>query len=152
MCPWSCQYSIDKDTVEVSQFSYDFKLCRYDSAVLSGVTLMLFASIVWLKLVSYAHTSYDMRALAKSIEKVQDIFLKSLYNYYSKKVSCINNILRKAKSLLMFMPTQSSVGSLVKVYFYVEAMLNIYLGVKVVIENNRAEAVQVSHSKPCFPY
>lgn len=125
LCPWSCQYSIDKDTVEVSQFSYDFKLCRYDSAVLSGVTLMLFASIVWLKLVSYAHTSYDMRALAKSIEKVQDIFLKSLYNYYSKKVSCINNILRKAKSLLMFIPTQSSVGSLVKVYFYVEAMLNI---------------------------
>lgn len=125
MCPWSCQYSIDKDTVEVSQFSYDFKLCRYDSAVLSGVTLMLFASIVWLKLVSYAHTSYDMRALAKSIEKVQDIFLKSLYNYYSKKVSCINNILRKAKSVLMFMPTQSSLGSLVKVYFYVEAMLNI---------------------------
>lgn len=112
MCPWSCQYSIDKDTVEVSQFSYDFKLCRYDSAVLSGVTLMLFASIVWLKLVSYAHTSYDMRALAKSIEKVQDIFLKSLYNYYSKKVSCINNILRKAKSVLMFMPTQSSVGLL----------------------------------------
>ncbi|KAM4124129.1 hypothetical protein ACB094_01G208900 [Castanea mollissima] len=44
-------------------------ILRYDSAVLSGVTLMLFASIVWLKLVSYAHTSYDMRELAKSIEK-----------------------------------------------------------------------------------
>ena len=26
---------------------------------------------------------------------------------------------------VMFLPTQSSVGSLVKVYFYVEAMLNI---------------------------
>ncbi|CAL1413986.1 unnamed protein product [Linum trigynum] len=40
-----------------------------DSAFLSGVTLMLFACIVWLKLVSYAHTNYDMRAVAKSFEK-----------------------------------------------------------------------------------
>ncbi|CAI0387907.1 unnamed protein product [Linum tenue] len=40
-----------------------------DSAFLSGVTLMLFACIVWLKLVSYAHTNYDMRAVAKSVEK-----------------------------------------------------------------------------------
>lgn len=88
--------------MEVSQFSYDFKLCRCDSAVLSGVTLMLFASIVWLKLVSYAHTSCDMRALAKSIEKVQDIFLKSLYIIITQKKSCINNILNKAKSVLCF--------------------------------------------------
>lgn len=47
------------------------KFCRFDSAVLSGVTLMLFACIVWLKLVSYAHTSYDMRVLAKSVDKVR---------------------------------------------------------------------------------
>ncbi|CAI0387335.1 unnamed protein product [Linum tenue] len=40
-----------------------------DSAFLSGVTLMLFACIIWLKLVSYAHTNYDMRAVAKSVEK-----------------------------------------------------------------------------------
>lgn len=46
------------------------KPCRCDSAVQSGVTLMFFACIVWLKLVSYAHTNYDMRALAKSIDKV----------------------------------------------------------------------------------
>lgn len=46
------------------------KLCRYDSAVLFGVALMLFACIVWLKLVSYAHTNFDMRALAKSADKV----------------------------------------------------------------------------------
>lgn len=46
-------------------------LCRCDSAFLSGVALMLFACIVWLKLVSYAHTNNDMRALAKSAEKVQ---------------------------------------------------------------------------------
>lgn len=45
-------------------------LNRCDSAVLSGVALMLVACIVWLKLVSYAHTNYDMRALTKSLEKV----------------------------------------------------------------------------------
>lgn len=41
-------------------------MCRCDSAVQSGLTLMLFACIVWLKLVSYAHTNYDLRALANS--------------------------------------------------------------------------------------
>ncbi|XP_042002869.1 diacylglycerol O-acyltransferase 1A-like [Salvia splendens] len=44
-------------------------ILRCDSAVLSGVTLMLFACIVWLKLVSYAHTNYDLRVLAKSLDK-----------------------------------------------------------------------------------
>ncbi|KAG5129894.1 hypothetical protein JHK84_036291 [Glycine max] len=44
-------------------------ILRCDSAFLSGVTLMLFACVVWLKLVSYAHTNYDMRALTKSVEK-----------------------------------------------------------------------------------
>ncbi|OMO91705.1 Sterol O-acyltransferase [Corchorus olitorius] len=44
-------------------------ILRCDSAFLSGVALMLFACIVWLKLVSYAHTNHDMRALAKSPEK-----------------------------------------------------------------------------------
>ncbi|KAF3439628.1 hypothetical protein FNV43_RR17906 [Rhamnella rubrinervis] len=44
-------------------------ILRCDSAVLSGVTLMLFACIVWLKLVSYAHTNYDMRAIARLVEK-----------------------------------------------------------------------------------
>nr|AAV31083.1 1,2-diacyl-sn-glycerol:acyl-CoA acyltransferase [Euonymus alatus] len=44
-------------------------ILRCDSAFMSGVTLMLFACIVWLKLVSYAHTNYDMRALTKSVEK-----------------------------------------------------------------------------------
>nr|AXM43876.1 diacylglycerol acyltransferase type-1 [Litchi chinensis] len=45
-------------------------ILRCDSAFLFGVTLMLFACIVWLKLVSYVHTSYDMRSLAKSADKV----------------------------------------------------------------------------------
>ncbi|GAU34799.1 hypothetical protein TSUD_206030 [Trifolium subterraneum] len=40
-----------------------------DSAFVSGVTLMLLACIVWLKLISYAHTNYDLRALTNSIEK-----------------------------------------------------------------------------------
>ncbi|XP_048335812.1 diacylglycerol O-acyltransferase 1 isoform X4 [Ziziphus jujuba] len=44
-------------------------MCWCDSAVLSGVALMLFACIVWLKLVSYAHTNYDLRALAKLTDK-----------------------------------------------------------------------------------
>ncbi|RVW43971.1 Diacylglycerol O-acyltransferase 1 [Vitis vinifera] len=52
---------------------YGSKLCRCDSAVLSGVTLMLFACIVWLKLVSFAHTNYDMRAVAKLIDKGDDL-------------------------------------------------------------------------------
>ncbi|XP_052199677.1 diacylglycerol O-acyltransferase 1 [Diospyros lotus] len=46
-----------------------FVILRHDSAVLSGVALMLFACIVWLKLVSYAHTSHDMRAVAQSLDK-----------------------------------------------------------------------------------
>ncbi|KAJ6407218.1 hypothetical protein OIU84_010679 [Salix udensis] len=44
-------------------------ILRCDSALLSGVTLMLFSCIVWLKLVSYAHTNYDMRAISKSIDR-----------------------------------------------------------------------------------
>ncbi|XP_026443970.1 uncharacterized protein LOC113344167 [Papaver somniferum] len=42
----------------------------FDAAAMPGVTLMLFASFVWFKLVSYAHTNYDMRALSKSGDKV----------------------------------------------------------------------------------
>ncbi|KAI3954364.1 hypothetical protein MKW92_028724 [Papaver armeniacum] len=45
-------------------------ILSYDSAVVSGIILMLFTCIVWLKLVSYAHTNYDMRALANSDDKV----------------------------------------------------------------------------------
>lgn len=48
-------------------------LHRCDSAVLSGCTLMLFTCIVWLKLVSYAHTNYDLRVLAKSLDKVMQL-------------------------------------------------------------------------------
>ncbi|KAL9399312.1 hypothetical protein Peur_008273 [Populus x canadensis] len=44
-------------------------ILRCDSAFLSGVTLMLFSCIVWLKLVSYAHTNSDLRAISKSIDR-----------------------------------------------------------------------------------
>lgn len=60
---------IDKDIPERWLLTCNI-LCRCDSAFLSGVTLMLFACVVWLKLVSYAHTNYDMRALTKLVEKV----------------------------------------------------------------------------------
>lgn len=49
-------------------------ILRCDSAVLSGIALMLFASVVWLKLVSYAHTNYDMRTLSKSVNKQEDAY------------------------------------------------------------------------------
>ncbi|KAG6723300.1 hypothetical protein I3842_03G201400 [Carya illinoinensis] len=63
-----------------------FVILRCDSAVLFGVVLMLFACIVWLKLVSYAHTNYDMRALTKSIEK-EDVLPSSLNPDYPHNVS-----------------------------------------------------------------
>ncbi|GFY87864.1 membrane bound O-acyl transferase (MBOAT) family protein [Actinidia rufa] len=53
----------------------------FDSAVLSGVTLMLFACIVWLKLVSYAHTSSDMRSLAKPLDKGEALSASSDIRY-----------------------------------------------------------------------
>ncbi|XP_066372927.1 diacylglycerol O-acyltransferase 1-2-like isoform X3 [Miscanthus floridulus] len=42
---------------------------KCDSAVLSGFVLMFVASIMWMKLVSYAHTNYDIRVLSKNTEK-----------------------------------------------------------------------------------
>nr|CAB3468216.1 unnamed protein product [Digitaria exilis] len=44
-------------------------ILKCDSAVLSGFLLMFLASIMWMKLVSYAHTNYDIRVLSKSTEK-----------------------------------------------------------------------------------
>ncbi|TKW22783.1 hypothetical protein SEVIR_4G250800v4 [Setaria viridis] len=44
-------------------------ILKCDSAVLSGFVLMFLASIMWMKLVSYAHTNYDIRVLSKSTLK-----------------------------------------------------------------------------------
>ncbi|PKU62570.1 Diacylglycerol O-acyltransferase 1 [Dendrobium catenatum] len=55
----------------MSEISYPvFVIVRCDSAVLSGLALMLFASIIWLKLISYMHTNYDLRTLRHHIAKV----------------------------------------------------------------------------------
>ncbi|KAK2991100.1 hypothetical protein RJ640_021564 [Escallonia rubra] len=63
-----------------------FVILRCDSAVQSGVTLMFFACIVWLKLVSYAHTNYDERMLAKSVVKGESLS-SSLNPEYPHNVS-----------------------------------------------------------------
>ncbi|XVE97962.1 hypothetical protein REPUB_Repub03eG0064300 [Reevesia pubescens] len=68
-------------------------ILRCDSAFLSGVALMLFACIVWLKLVSYAHTNNDMRSLAKSAEKgsldhIYDVSFKSLVYFMVAPTLC----------------------------------------------------------------
>nr|CAD1843153.1 unnamed protein product [Ananas comosus var. bracteatus] len=44
-------------------------IIKCDSAVLSGFVLMILDCILWLKLVSYAHTNYDIRALSKTVDK-----------------------------------------------------------------------------------
>ncbi|VAI77559.1 unnamed protein product [Triticum turgidum subsp. durum] len=44
-------------------------ILKCESAVLSGFVLMFIARITWLKLVSFAHTNYDIRVLSQSIEK-----------------------------------------------------------------------------------
>ncbi|XP_021747049.1 diacylglycerol O-acyltransferase 1A-like [Chenopodium quinoa] len=57
-----------------------FVILRCDSAVLSGVILMLFACTMWLKLVSYAHTNYDMRAIAKASIKEDELLMELPYD------------------------------------------------------------------------
>jgi len=57
-------------TITMAEIIYPvFVILRSDSAVLSGITLMILTCVVWLKLVSYAHTNYDIRALCKSADK-----------------------------------------------------------------------------------
>lgn len=55
---------------------------RCDSAVLSGFLLMFIACIVWLKLVSFAHTNHDIRQLTISSKKVH------FHHFPSFFVSC----------------------------------------------------------------
>ncbi|KAG9455606.1 hypothetical protein H6P81_000114 [Aristolochia fimbriata] len=69
-------------------------ILRCNSAVLSGITLMLFACIVWLKLVSYAHTNFDLRSLAKAADR-GDASFSSLHVDHPYSVSL--------KSLAYFM-------------------------------------------------
>ncbi|XP_022863632.1 diacylglycerol O-acyltransferase 1A-like [Olea europaea var. sylvestris] len=79
-------------------------ILRCDSAVLSGFTLMLFTCIVWLKLVSYAHTNYDMRALAKSLDKGET--LSSYWNMdYTDDVSFKNLVYFMVAPTLCYQPS-----------------------------------------------
>ncbi|KAJ3691967.1 hypothetical protein LUZ60_012317 [Juncus effusus] len=65
-------------------------ILKCDSAVLSGFVLMFVAIILWMKLVSYAHTNYDIRALSKNTNKDTTVDLDNL-------------LLASFKSLIYFM-------------------------------------------------
>ncbi|KAK6944798.1 Membrane bound O-acyl transferase, MBOAT [Dillenia turbinata] len=74
-----------------------YVILRVDSpAVLSGVNLMLCACIVWLKLVSYAHTNYDMRAVARTAKKGDGV---------SVNMDCPYEVSFKALAYFMVAPT-----------------------------------------------
>ena len=95
---------IDKDIPERWLLTCNI-LCRCDSAFLSGVTLMLFACVVWLKLVSYAHTNYDMRALTKSVEKVINTLGlngEKILNFFFLKVNFSLFSLTKQKKIYLY--------------------------------------------------
>ncbi|KAI3823947.1 hypothetical protein L1987_05393 [Smallanthus sonchifolius] len=53
------------------QWKSGMNIVRFDSAVLSGVSLMLCACINWLKLTSFVHTNYGMRSLVNSTDKLE---------------------------------------------------------------------------------
>ncbi|KAI3802847.1 hypothetical protein L1987_30992 [Smallanthus sonchifolius] len=64
----------------------------FDSAVLSGVSLMLCACINWLKLTSFVHTNYDMRSLVNSTDKGAAIliafFMSAVFHELCIAVPC----------------------------------------------------------------
>lgn len=72
---------------------------------------MLFACIVWLKLVSYAHTNYDMRSLAKSVEKV------TVYYYMELLLLSVKQI--DANKLDVYMIETCTY----KIYYHVQKLL-----------------------------
>lgn len=59
-----------------------FMILRFDSVVLSGVSLMLCACINWLKLVSFVHANYDMRSIVKSTAKEEAEAMSSDGEYF----------------------------------------------------------------------
>uniref|UniRef100_A0A803MRN4 diacylglycerol O-acyltransferase n=1 Tax=Chenopodium quinoa TaxID=63459 RepID=A0A803MRN4_CHEQI len=90
-----------------------FVILRCDSAVLSGVILMLFACTMWLKLVSYAHTNYDMRAIAKASIKEDELLMELPYDV-------------SIESLVYFMvaPTLCYQGVAVLIAFLISAIFH----------------------------
>lgn len=74
---------IDLKFVKFFFYASDFfrlLFIRCDSAVLSGFVLMFVACILWMKLVSYAHTNYDIRLLSKTIDKV--LFMDCIFSLF----------------------------------------------------------------------
>ncbi|KAJ0977461.1 hypothetical protein J5N97_012935 [Dioscorea zingiberensis] len=68
-----------------------YMISRSDSAVLSGLVLMLFTIIVWLKLVSYTHTNYDLRNFSDSVGKndyTQGVSFQSLAYFMVAPTLC----------------------------------------------------------------
>ncbi|VFQ68126.1 unnamed protein product [Cuscuta campestris] len=61
-------------------------ILRSDSAILPGLALMLLACTIWLKLVSYAHANYDMRAITKSCHEVEFPYMDCLYEVRFKSL------------------------------------------------------------------
>ncbi|XP_047309951.1 diacylglycerol O-acyltransferase 1-like [Impatiens glandulifera] len=64
-------------------------ILRCDSSVFSGFVLMLFVSIVWLKLVSYAHTNYDLRAVSKASAKGEISYGSNVYYSYDVNIKSL---------------------------------------------------------------
>lgn len=62
---------------------------RVHSALLSGLFLMMFSITGWMKLVSYAHTNYDLRILASAGEK-EKVHSDSPQNEYPKNITLRN--------------------------------------------------------------
>ncbi|BBN18538.1 diacylglycerol O-acyltransferase 1 [Marchantia polymorpha subsp. ruderalis] len=58
--------------ISVSILYPSYIIQRYDmSSLLSGFILIMFSIVAWMKLISYAHTNADARALSKKGEKVE---------------------------------------------------------------------------------
>ncbi|KAJ1259606.1 hypothetical protein BS78_10G168400 [Paspalum vaginatum] len=78
-------------------------ILKCDSAVLSGFMLMFLASIMWMKLVSFAHTNYDIRVLSKSTEKDGRIIILGKGAPYGNYIDHYNMRDPTFKSLVYFM-------------------------------------------------
>ncbi|WVZ96886.1 hypothetical protein U9M48_042467, partial [Paspalum notatum var. saurae] len=65
-------------------------ILKCDSAALSGFLLMFIACIVWLKLVSFAHTNHDIRKLIKSGKKVDnELTTADIDNLQAPTLGCL---------------------------------------------------------------
>ncbi|KAE9604696.1 Diacylglycerol O-acyltransferase 1C [Lupinus albus] len=104
-------------------------ILRCDSAFVSGVTLMLLTCIVWLKLVSYVHTNYDMRALTVSNEK-GEVLPNTLNMEYPYSVSFKSLAYFMAAPTLCYQPSYPRTPSVRKGWVFRQLIkLIIFTGV-----------------------